>query len=143
MPILTIAAIKGLIGLGEIIASHGLGAKVAYILMKAVSVYGLSTTTTAVLVTGVVAGKVLWTRDIVDNLISGYNALGDKNVEKAIRKFAKVAISCHIGVDELPNAVHNYLLKANFSEEQAKVAAKILRELEVPIANEIDRRKSK
>jgi hypothetical protein len=89
------------------------------------------------------AGGVLWTRDLVDTLFDGYKAIKEDDVATAVRKFAKVAISAHIGADLLPDAVHDYLLKANHSEERARRAANTIKALESPIANEIEKQKSK
>lgn len=141
MPVLEYLAVKGLMVIGKAIAAKGLAAKAGLLLWKMVGAYGLSATIGNTLLIGVVVGGIYWTKDRVDNLSNGLKAIEDGDIKKAVLNFGQLAISSNIEVEMLPDAVHDYLLKINVSEEKASAVAKVVSSLETNIANEVMRLK--
>lgn len=141
MPIVETAFLgtKGLIGLIKFIEVHHSGVKTAVFLRKSLTTAGIVATAKIVAIVGIVAGSILWTWDRVNNLIDGFEAVENGDINQAVTKFGLLAISTGIGVHALPDAVHTYLLNAGLSDKQAHVAAMTIKSLECPIANEIDK----
>jgi hypothetical protein len=145
MPIVETALVgtKGLIGLIKFIEAHHFGAQVVFFLRKSVTTAGIVATAKIVAVAGIVAGSILWTRDRVNNLINGFEAIENGDITQAVTKFGLLAISTGVGVHALPEAVHTYFLNAGFSDEQANIAAMTIKSMECPIAEKVDKLASK
>lgn len=139
MPILEILAGKGLIALYHLIVAEGSAVAVSHAAVALIGQVGLGTFLSGTFIVGVVAGGIVWTKERVDNLINGISALQKGDVEKAIKNFGQLVISGNLDIDDLPDAAHDYLIRAHLSETKATDVAKIIKSMESDIANEVRR----
>lgn len=76
---------------------------------------------------GLVVGGVVWTKERVDNLKNGVQALADGEYWKAIKNFGELAWSANLQVSMLPDVVNDALLKIKVSPEKATNVANWIR----------------
>lgn len=138
MPVLEALALKGLIVIGKAIATKAAVAKGAVAIYHAV---GLANAIAAASVVGVVVGGIYWTKERVDNLLNGLKALDDGDISKAAINLGRLAISSDIEVKMLPDAVHDYLIKARVPEEKAQEVSKVVSGMEDKIVEQVRRLK--
>jgi len=135
MPIIEGLIIKGLIGLGKIIATKGLAVKVAVIASKAIATYGIGATIGTACTVGLVAGGIFWTRDRINNLEKGIKALENGDNWEAVKNFGQIAINSNLNVIDLPDAIHDCLIESKFTSEHADVVSNAVRKLESEIVD--------
>jgi len=135
MPIVEGLILKGLIGLGKIIATKGLAVKVGVIATKAIATYGIGATIGTACTVGLVAGGIFWTRDRINNLERGIKALENGDNWEAVKNFGQLAINSNLDVVDLPDAVHDCLIKSKFTYEHADVISDAVRKLESDIVD--------
>lgn len=145
MPIVEALVLKGLFVAGKFLLSKAVIGKTAIIATKAIgtkilAAYSIAQIASAVMLVGLVVGGVAWTKERVENLKNGVQALSDGEYLKAIRNFGELALSANLSVEMLPDAVNDALLKINVSPEKASNVANWIRNNENGIVNYIKNR---
>lgn len=132
MPILEALIVNGLIVTGKFILSKAVIAKTAVVATKVVATkmlaaYSIAQIASAVMLVGLVVGGVVWTKERVENLKNGVQALADGEYWKATKNFGELAWSANLHVNMLPDAVNDALLKIKVSPEKAANVANWIR----------------
>ena len=130
--------VKGLITTGKFLATKAALAKATALAAKvAISHYGLGTVLSFTFTTGLVVGKVVWTKEKVDNLRDAIEALQDGDHKRVIWKFANLARSSNTEIEFLPDVIEEYLLKIKVPTDKAEAIAKTITNFESEITEQV------
>lgn len=149
MPIIESALIvKGAMAIGHWLSAHGtsaMAAKGGAVLAKSAAVNGVASTATATATaaTGasLVVGYYVWTTESIGILGEGLDAVYEGDAEKFVEKISKLVMKMNMDLDELPEQVQNFLVKADFSYEQAHQLAGVVQAFDEEIEKSVRRKR--
>jgi len=125
--------IKGLVAIGHFAAAH-LTAGTAAALMHTLAGMSLAQIATVTVSAGFVAGCITWTGDRLDNLKKGAAAIGQGNYGTAIVEFGKLALSCDVTPDMLPDKIEAALEKLKLDSSSTRQVTSWVKDHELEIA---------